>query len=113
MEEMGYPLIDQSMTVAAVSELARNIVIHAGRGTMSASCEERGTKRGITCVFEDAGPGIDDLEKILQKKSGAGMSVELGLSGSRNLSDEFSVKSSIGKGTTVSITKWLRIVPLH
>ena len=32
----------------------------------------------------------------------------LGLPGSRRLMDEFDIVSEVGKGTTVTMTKWLR-----
>lgn len=107
MEEMGYSLIDQTKIITAVSELARNIIVHAGKGTMSVLIETKLDKKGITCVFADDGPGIPDLHKAMQEGFSTVKSLGLGLSGSKNLSDDFSIKSSPGKGSTVTITKWL------
>lgn len=107
MEEMGYLLIDQTRIVTAVSELARNIVVHAKKGTMSVLIDEKIDKKGLTCIFVDAGPGIPDIQRAMQEGFSTVKSLGLGLSGSKNMSDEFSINSSVGKGTTVSITKWL------
>jgi len=107
MEKMGYSLIDQTKTITAVSELARNIVIHAGKGYMLVTIIQKNNRRGITCEFKDSGPGIADIEKSMQGGYSTVKSLGLGLSGSKKLSDDFSITSSIGKGTTVSITKWL------
>jgi serine/threonine-protein kinase RsbT len=107
MEKMGYSLIDQTKTITAVSELARNIVIHAGKGYMLVTIIQKNNRRGITCEFTDSGPGIADIEKSMQGGYSTVKSLGLGLSGSKKLSDEFSINTSIGKGTTVLITKWL------
>ena len=108
MEEMKFSLIDQTKIVTAVSELARNIIVHAGKGHMTIVLEQKNSVKGITCIFADTGPGIADVNKAMQEGYSTVKSLGLGLSGSKNLSDEFSIKTTLGKGTTVSITKWLR-----
>ena len=108
MEAMRFPTIVQTMMVTAVSELSRNIVIHAGKGNVSFFVEQRANSKGITCIFSDAGPGIANISMVLPPETCMENSVVLGLKGARQLSDDFSVESSSGNGTTVSITKWLR-----
>ena len=105
-KNMGFTLINQTKIVTAVSELARNIIVHAKRGRMSVSIKKNG-REGITAVFEDDGPGITDIQKVMEEGCGSADSPGLGLKGAKRLSDEFSIHSAPGKGTTVEISKWL------
>lgn len=59
-------------------------------------------------VFTDRGPGIADVDQALSEGWTSGTGLGLGLSGARRLSDEFSLSSEVGKGTTVTVAKWLR-----
>lgn len=69
---------------------------------------ERGGRRGVTARFEDSGPGIPDLDLALTDGWTSGNGMGLGLSGARRLTDDFTLTSKPGAGTTVSITKWVR-----
>jgi serine/threonine-protein kinase RsbT len=108
MAEMGFNLLDQTRMVTAVSELARNVVVHSGVGQMrivTAAEMGEGT-HGIRCLFEDNGPGIPDIERAMRAGINSTESVGLGLAGARDLSDVFTINSVPGHGTRVSITKW-------
>lgn len=106
-QEMGFSLLDQTMLVTAVSELARNIVVHAKKGRVSIFKAKVEDKTGLKVVFEDKGPGIPDIEKAMEEGFSTVGSMGIGLKGARRLVDEFDIKSLLGKGTTVTITKWL------
>lgn len=88
----------------AVSELARNIVFYAGKGTVElrATRDDRGA--GLQIIAVDQGPGID--AKKLQEiwggtyKSQRGMGK--GLVAVKKLVDEFSLDTAPGRGTTVT-----------
>jgi serine/threonine-protein kinase RsbT len=88
----------------AVSELARNIVFYAGKGTVElrAVRDDRGAGLQITAI--DQGPGID--AKKLQEiwggtyKSQRGMGK--GLVAVKKLVDEFNLDTAPGRGTTVT-----------
>jgi serine/threonine-protein kinase RsbT len=56
--------------------------------------------------FRDSGPGIEDIERVLKGGYSTARSLGLGLSGSRRLVDDFSIESSLGKGTRIVIVKW-------
>ncbi|MER5881430.1 anti-sigma regulatory factor [Streptomyces sp. NPDC001910] len=106
--ECRFSLVEQTKLITAASELARNTLIHGGGGTMIAALVEERGRRGVRLVFSDRGPGIPDVDLALTDgwTSGAGMG--LGLSGSRRLVDDFTLDTSPGQGTTVTITKWKR-----
>jgi serine/threonine-protein kinase RsbT len=93
----------------ATSELARNALVHGG-GKGVASIEEvtDGLRLGLRIAFEDHGPGIADIPRALAGGFTTARSMGLGLSGSRRLVDEFELVSSVGTGTTVTVTKWKR-----
>jgi serine/threonine-protein kinase RsbT len=64
-------------------------------------------KSGIEVRAEDRGPGISDIELALKDSFTTGRSLGLGLPGVRRLMDEFDIDSSPGKGTRVTVRKWL------
>lgn len=91
-----------------VSELSRNIIEHASGGSVEFKIADRGINSdGIVIIFTDRGMGIINLEEILagDYKSKTGMGV--GLVGSQRLMDDFNIQSEIGKGTTITVAKWL------
>lgn len=103
----------------ATSELARNILIHAGKGVARIEEVSEGTggrywkgtpeqRVGIRIVFEDSGPGIADVARVLAGGFSTAHSMGLGLSGSRRLVDEFTLESVLGEGTRVTVLKWKR-----
>ncbi len=104
--ELGFSLVDQTKVVTAASELARNTVQYGGGGAMSIELVESGIRQGLRLTFEDAGPGIPDLERALKDGYTTGGGLGLGLSGAKRLSHEFAIESTVGVGTKVSITRW-------
>ena len=92
----------------AVSELARNVLVHAKQGSSMIEEVESNARRGLRVAFRDQGPGIPDIERVLVGGFSTAKSLGLGLSGSRRLVDEFHIDSSVGCGTVVTVTKWAR-----
>lgn len=96
-----------AMTTAA-SELARNVLVHGGKGVAEVSEVTDGYRVGIKLVFEDKGPGIADLARALAGGNSTARTMGLGLSGSKRLVDEFDIDTKVGAGTKVTVTKWKR-----
>ena len=92
----------------ATSELARNIVVHAGKGVAILEEVSDGHRTGVRLTFTDEGPGIADVQRVLQGGYSTARSMGLGLSGSRRLVDAFELDSAPGKGTTITVVKWKR-----
>ncbi len=90
----------------AVTEIARNIVVHAGRGDMSFSLVTDGRRRGIVVVARDTGPGIPDIARAMEDGYSTKGSLGLGLAGAQCLVDEFEIESALGAGVTVKLTQW-------
>ena|SRR5687768_10059198 len=101
-------LVDQTKLVTAASELARNTLVYGGGGTVEVTRVQNGRRCGIRIVFADQGPGIADLDLALTDGYTTGGGLGLGLSGARRLVDEFAIDTAVGRGTTISVTKWCR-----
>jgi len=105
---LGFGTIDQARIATAISELARNIVLYAGEGTVTLRLIERGTKKGIEVICEDHGPGIEDVNLVMRDGYSTSRGLGMGLPGARRLMDEFDIESKAGVGTRVTVRKWLR-----
>jgi serine/threonine-protein kinase RsbT len=101
-------LVDQTKLVTAASELARNTLVYGGGGTVDVSRVENGRRAGVQIVFADDGPGIPDVDLALTEGYTTGTGLGLGLSGARRLVDEFAIDTTVGRGTSITVTKWCR-----
>lgn len=106
-EEMGFALADVTRIVTAASELMRNIYQYASEGEVRWSQIEEPGRQGVELVFEDRGPGIDDVDAALEPGAGSGHGLGMGLPGTRRLMDEMQIESEAGRGTTITVRKWL------
>jgi serine/threonine-protein kinase RsbT len=104
---MGFNLVDQTRITTAASELARNIQEYAGTGEVTIEEIEEQERRGIKIVFEDHGPGIPDIDKAMSEGWSSHRGIGMGLPGTKKLMDDFKLESQVGKGTKVTIIKWL------
>ncbi len=105
---LGFSGTDQTLLATAISEVARNIVSYAGRGTIVLSTVEDQGRRGVMIVAEDHGPGIADVALAMRDGYSTGGSLGAGLPGAKRLVDDFELTSVVGAGTTVTLKKWLR-----
>jgi serine/threonine-protein kinase RsbT len=103
----GFSTTEQTLIALAISELARNIVSYATRGTVVLRALD-GERRGIEIIARDQGPGIPDIELAMRDGYSTSKSLGLGLPGTRRVMDEFHIESAPGIGTTVTIRKWRR-----
>ena len=104
----GFSTGDQTVIAAAISEIARNILMYARAGEMTLSVVANGERHALEVVARDEGPGIRDVERAMQDGYSTSGGLGLGLPGARRLMDDFEVISSLGKGTTVTMRKWKR-----
>jgi signal transduction histidine kinase len=103
---LGFADQDRARLSTAVSELARNVFQYAAGGTIDFFFADRDLQTLFICI-SDNGPGIKDIESILNgtyvSKSGMGV----GLSGSKKLMDSFEIETNHGLGTQITIGKVL------
>jgi serine/threonine-protein kinase RsbT len=104
--QLGFSRTDATLVATAISEVARNIVVHAGRGEIVIRPVYHEDRHGIVVVARDSGPGIDDPEAAMKDGVGTPGGLGLGLPGAKRLMDEFHLDSRLGAGTTVTMKKW-------
>ena len=104
--DLGFNLVDQTKLVTAASELARNLVQHAGGGFVRIESIAEGARHGLRHVFQDEGPGNADIEAAMRDGYSTAGGLGLGLSGARRLSNDFQIDSAPGKGTRITIARW-------
>jgi CBS domain-containing protein/anti-sigma regulatory factor (Ser/Thr protein kinase) len=86
-------------------ELEINQVVHSLGGTIRCSIQPS----KVTIVATDTGPGIEDVNQALQEGwstaneyiRSLGFGAGMGLANTKRVSDEFSINSALGTGTTV------------
>jgi len=105
-QEQAFSLVDQTKLVTAASELARNALIYGGGGSLKWQVLRDGMKSGVRLSFQDAGPGIANLDLALTDGWSSGTGLGLGLTGARRLVNEFDIQSTVGVGTCVTVTRW-------
>jgi serine/threonine-protein kinase RsbT len=105
---MGFDVIDQARIAIVTSELARNVVLHAHSGEVTLRQVDRDQVLGLQIVCEDQGPGMEDVEVVLNHEQLADWGPGMGLPAAKRLMDHFEIESTVGRGTTVIVSKWLR-----
>lgn len=106
-KELGFSVVDQCRIATSISELARNIYLYAGEGTISIRPIKDTVKKGLEVIAKDQGPGIPDTELALLDGFTTSKGLGMGLPGTQRLMDEFELQSKPNQGTTITIRKWL------
>jgi serine/threonine-protein kinase RsbT len=107
-ERIGFTGSNLAVVATAISEVARNIVEYAKRGEIVLKPVNQGGRQGLTVMARDQGPGIPDIALAMQDGYSTAKGLGLGLPGARRLMDEFEIISKVGRGTTVTMKKWVR-----
>ena len=102
-ERLGFPRPDPTLIATAISEVARNIVVHAGRGEIVLTPFEDADRFGLVVTARRRGRGHP------RRRGGAARRLQrprrpgLGLPGARRLMDDFQLESDADSGTTVTM----------
>lgn len=104
--DLGFSRTDATLIATAISEIARNIVVHAVRGEIQMTPIYEKQRFGVVVVARDNGPGIRDVDAALGEGFAGRGGLGLGLPGARRLMDEFEIATSVDEGTTVTMKKW-------
>ena len=105
-QRLGFSRPDPTLIATAISEIARNIVLHAGRGEIVLRPVEDRNRYGLVVVASDQGPGLRDPDSALRDDYSGRDGLGLGLPGARRLMDEFELATDAASGTVVTMTKW-------
>lgn len=104
---LGFDKQDQTRITTAVSEIARNAYEHGGGGRVGFFLIGKVAPQLLEITVTDSGPGIDNVEAVLNGSQRSLTGLGLGLIGARRLMDQFQLDSEPGRGTTVSLRKFL------
>jgi serine/threonine-protein kinase RsbT len=103
---LGFSRTDATLIATAISEVGRNILVHAGDGEIALDEESSHERTGLVVVARDRGPGIPDIRQAMSDGYATKNGLGLGLPGARRLMDDFAIETELGRGTTVTMRKW-------
>jgi signal transduction histidine kinase/CheY-like chemotaxis protein len=104
---LGFDVQDRTRIATAVSEIARNAVVYAGGGRVEFSLEGKPGAQRFCVRVVDRGPGIADLDAVLEGRYQSATGLGVGLAGTRRLMDQFEITSTPGTGTVIRFGKAL------
>lgn len=107
-KELGFGTVDQARITTAISELARNIYLYAGKGRIEIQQITQNGLKGILIIAADDGPGIPDIRQVMEDGFTTSGGLGAGLPGVKRLMDDFKIETIVGEGTDIRATKWLR-----
>ncbi|HEY9741249.1 MAG TPA: ATP-binding protein [Coleofasciculaceae cyanobacterium] len=105
-QALGFETQDQARLATAVSEIARNAFVYAKGGIVEFSVDDE-SPQNLWISIRDQGPGISNLQAILDGRYTSTTGMGLGIIGTRRLMDQFQIESVANQGTTVLMGKTL------
>ena len=96
---------NQSRLATAVSEVARNAIQYAGGGRLDFSIDLDATPQVLWVDVIDRGPGIVNLQEVLDGAYESRTGMGIGITGTRRLMDHFEAHSERGAGARVRFGK--------
>lgn len=103
---LGFTRTDATFVATAISEIARNITVHAGAGEIVVGALNEDGRTGLVVVARDEGPGIADVAAVMRQDYRSDIGLGMGIWGALRLMDEVDITSAPGEGTTVTMKKW-------
>ena len=108
LKQLGYNPEANRKVAIAMYEGEINMVIHAGGGEAIVDIDPR----QVHVVLRDHGPGIPDVEKAMQEGwstapdnvRNLGFGAGMGLPNIKKYTDEFRIDTTVGEGTTLTMT---------
>jgi signal transduction histidine kinase len=102
---LGFDHQDQIRIATATSEIARNALQYGRDGRVEFFADRDLDTQSFMVKVSDTGPGIEQLDAVLNGSCRSKTGMGLGLSGTRRLMDRFSLESAPNKGTSVTFAK--------
>jgi anti-sigma regulatory factor (Ser/Thr protein kinase) len=90
-QELGMEESRQGTVALAITEMATNLVKHAGKGYILVQRLQQNGNSGLRVVSVDQGPGIADISKALIDGNSTAGTRGQGLGAIRRISDSFDV----------------------
>lgn len=105
-ELLKFDVQSQTKIATVVSEIARNACQYAGGGKIEYFLNNY-LPASLVIKISDTGPGINNLDEIFAKKYHSKTGSGLGIVGSKNIMDRFTINTIENKGTTVIAEMYL------
>jgi anti-sigma regulatory factor (Ser/Thr protein kinase) len=105
-EELQMGENSRGAVALATTEMATNLVKHAGKGHILLQRILQERAGGLRLMSVDKGPGIEDVTRALADGTSSAGSMGAGLGAIQRLSDSFDLYSIPGSGTVVSAEFW-------
>lgn len=94
--------------VLAASELAHNLVKHAGQGVLTLRAVAKDDYAGLEILSDDEGPGMTDVVRSLSDGYSSSGTLGYGLGTVNRFMDDMEIESESGFGTHIRCQRWLR-----
>ena len=104
---IGFDSLAQVQIATAVSEIARNALEYGQEGKVELLIDADTSGSILVAHVTDKGPGIANVEQILNGEYRSLTGMGRGIVGSRRLMDDVSIQSEPGRGTSVRLVKRL------
>ena len=98
---LGFNETDAARVALIVTELATNLVRHAGRGQLLLQRVQNENFQQLEVLSVDSGPGMRDVEQCLRDGYSTAGTAGTGLGAVRRLSSEFEIFTAADKGCVV------------
>lgn len=105
---IGFPPVECEEIALVSTELASNLIKHAGGGAMKFHLLESGDRTGIQIESEDNGPGIADVELAVTDGYSTAGSLGTGLGTVNRLMDDLDFSSRSRAGLRILCERWKR-----
>jgi anti-sigma regulatory factor (Ser/Thr protein kinase) len=111
-DSLGFDDVKAGRLAIVITEVATNILKHAGEGTVTIMRTQSGVAMpGVDVVAVDNGPGIADLEFSLRDGVSTAGTAGTGLGALRRQADEFDAWTQHGRGSAFFMRLWQGATP--
>lgn len=110
-KKIGFSEIENEEIALAGTELASNLVKHAGGGAIKMSVLQSGDRLGIEIESEDTGPGIPDIELAVTDGYSTAGTLGTGLGTVNRLMDHLDFHPKPQAGLRIVCHRWIRPLP--
>ena len=104
---LGFDEQDQTRIATVASEIARNALRYGGGGRVEFGVDRDGGGAALVMTVTDRGPGIRNLDEVLNGRYESQTGMGIGIVGARRLMDDLQIHTRPGQGTTVTMRKAL------
>jgi len=110
-ESSGFDVEQAGRVGLAITEIATNVLKHAGTGRMLVRALRSDEIRGVEIIALDKGPGIADVSASLRDGHSTSGTLGGGLGALSRMSESFEIFTQPGRGTAVRLELWAKPLP--